>query len=147
MIRKAFRMHVNPDAHAEYERRHNPIWKELEEVLIAHGVRKYSIFLDPTTSDLFAYAEIESEERWQAIGRAGEHSVLVVAHVVRSREDEEVVRIISVRYALKHERYRYETQTHQGEASGDEADPQEGVAEGKSPRLANRHVGHSAVDG
>ena len=67
MIRKAFKMSVHPDAHAEYELRHNPIWKELEDALVAHGVRSYSIFLDPQTSDLFACAEIESEERWQAI--------------------------------------------------------------------------------
>ncbi|MXG36744.1 L-rhamnose mutarotase, partial [Escherichia coli] len=26
MIRKAFVMQVNPDAHEEYARRHNPIW-------------------------------------------------------------------------------------------------------------------------
>ena len=67
MIRKAFRMAVHPDRHEEYERRHNPIWPELEETLVAHGVRSYSIYLDPATSELFAYAEIESEERWQAI--------------------------------------------------------------------------------
>ena len=67
MIRKAFRMSVHPDQHAEYIRRHNPIWRDLEQALIDHGVRSYSIFLDPTTSDLFAYAEIESEERWAAI--------------------------------------------------------------------------------
>ena len=66
-IRKAFKMSVNPTAHTEYERRHNPIWRELEDVLLAHGVRTYSIFLDPETSALFAYAEIESEGRWQAI--------------------------------------------------------------------------------
>jgi len=66
-IRKAFKMAVNPDRHAEYERRHNPIWRELEETLVAHGVVSYSIYLDPGTSELFAYAEIESEERWQAI--------------------------------------------------------------------------------
>lgn len=30
MIRKAFVMQVNPDAHEEYARRHNPIWPELE---------------------------------------------------------------------------------------------------------------------
>ena len=69
MLRKAFKMSVHPDAHIEYERRHNPIWKELEEALATHGVRSYSIFLDPETSELFAYAEIESEERWQAIAR------------------------------------------------------------------------------
>ena len=69
MIRKAFKMSVHSDAHAEYERRHNPIWKELEEALVAHGVRSYSIFLDPQTSEIFGYAEIESEERWQSIAR------------------------------------------------------------------------------
>lgn len=69
MIRKAFKMSVNPDAHAEYERRHRPIWKELEATLIAHGVLNYSIFLDPQTSELFACAEIEGEERWQSIAR------------------------------------------------------------------------------
>ena len=67
MIRKAFKMSVHPDAHAEYERRHNPIWKELEDTLVAHGVLNYSIFLDPATSELFAYVELESEERWQSI--------------------------------------------------------------------------------
>jgi L-rhamnose mutarotase len=60
-------MWVNPDAHAEYERRHRPIWKELEDVLRDHGVRSYSIFLDAETNTLFAFAEIESEERWAAI--------------------------------------------------------------------------------
>ena len=69
MIRKAFRMSVHPGDEQEYARRHNPIWKELEEVLVRHGVRTYSIFLDPDTRDLFAYAEIESEERWQSIAR------------------------------------------------------------------------------
>ena len=66
-MRKAFRMSVHPDRHEEYIRRHNPIWRELEDTLLAHGVRNYSIYLDPQTSDLFGYAEIESEERWQAI--------------------------------------------------------------------------------
>ena len=66
-IRKAFRMSVNAGQEAEYERRHNPIWRELEDVLVGHGVRSYTIFLDPATRDLFAYAEIESEERWNAI--------------------------------------------------------------------------------
>jgi L-rhamnose mutarotase len=68
-IRKAFKMSVNADQHAEYERRHNPIWRELEETLLAHGVRTYSIFLDEQTSELFAYVELESEERWNAIAR------------------------------------------------------------------------------
>lgn len=69
MIRKAFVMQVHPDQHEEYERRHNPIWPELEAVLRAHGVHNYSIFLHPETHQLFAYAEIEDEERWAAIAR------------------------------------------------------------------------------
>jgi L-rhamnose mutarotase len=71
MIRKAFRMSVHEGQEQEYARRHNPIWVELEETLVAHGVHSYSIFLDPATRDLFAYAEIEDEERWQAIAQTG----------------------------------------------------------------------------
>ena len=67
MIRKAFRMSVHPGREAEYERRHNPIWRELEQTLIQHGVRSYSIFLDPEERDLFCYVELESEERWRAV--------------------------------------------------------------------------------
>jgi len=67
VIRKAFRMSIHPGQHAEYARRHNPIWAELADVLRSHGVHHYSIFLDPDTNDLFAYAEIESDERWAAI--------------------------------------------------------------------------------
>ena len=69
MIRKAFVMAVYPGHEAEYERRHNPIWPELEAVLKEHGVRSYSIFLHPETRQLFAYAEIEDEARWQAIAQ------------------------------------------------------------------------------
>ncbi len=53
---------MHPDRHDEYARRHNPIWPELQKVLLEHGVRSYSIYLDAETSVLFAYAEIESEE-------------------------------------------------------------------------------------
>ena len=67
MIRKAFRMSVSHGQQEEYARRHNPIWQELADALIAHGVSTYSIYLDPDSGDLFAYAEIDSEERWQAI--------------------------------------------------------------------------------
>lgn len=67
MIRKAFRMRVNPDRHAEYRRRHTPIWQRLHETLTAHGVHNYSIFLDEETSELFGYVEIEDPARWAAI--------------------------------------------------------------------------------
>ena len=41
----------------------------LEEVLRAHGVRSYSIFLDAHSSDLFAHVEFESVEQWNAIAK------------------------------------------------------------------------------
>ena len=69
MIRKAFIMTVHPGQEAEYERRHSPIWPELEAVLKSYGVTSYSIFLEPATRQLFAYAEIEDEARWQAIAQ------------------------------------------------------------------------------
>jgi L-rhamnose mutarotase len=60
-------MRVDLEHVEEYRRRHDPIWPELEEALRAHGVHRYFIFLDDRTGDLFAYAEIESEDRWQAV--------------------------------------------------------------------------------
>lgn len=67
MIRKAFRMSVNAGAAEEYERRHRPIWQDLERTLLDHGVRTYSIYLDPVALDLFAYVEIEDNDRWNAV--------------------------------------------------------------------------------
>jgi L-rhamnose mutarotase len=67
MIRKAFLMTLEAGNQAEYERRHQPIWAELQEVLKSHGVSNYSIFLHRQTEQLFAYAEIESEELWNRI--------------------------------------------------------------------------------
>jgi L-rhamnose mutarotase len=72
MIRRAFVMSVHPGREAEYEQRHSPIWPELEAVLKAHGVHNYSIFLLPATRQLFAYAEIEAEARWNAIAQTPE---------------------------------------------------------------------------
>ncbi len=69
MIRKAFVMSVLPGCEDEYERRHTPIWPELEHTLKAHGAHNYNIFLLPASRQLFAYVEIESEERWAAIAQ------------------------------------------------------------------------------
>ena len=72
MIRKAFLMKVNSDSHEEYERRHRPVWAELEAVLKSHGVSNYSIFLESETNQLFGYVEIESEELWTKIAETDE---------------------------------------------------------------------------
>ncbi|MDP0496093.1 MAG: L-rhamnose mutarotase [Verrucomicrobiota bacterium JB024] len=71
MIRKGFMLSVYPGQEEEYTRRHNPIWPELREVLKAHGVAHYSIFLNRNRHLLFGYVEIESEARWEAIAQTG----------------------------------------------------------------------------
>lgn len=81
MLRKAFVMSVNEGQVDEYERRHSPIWPELEAVLKEHGAHSacdnipcifhrrqcariqrridpaalsdYSIFVHPVTRELF----------------------------------------------------------------------------------------------
>ena len=65
-------MQLNEGAEVEYRQRHQPIWPELEAVLKAHGVHNYSIFLLAETRQLFAYAEIEDEARWNAISQTPE---------------------------------------------------------------------------
>ncbi len=67
MIRKALVMSVHPGHEAEYIRRHQPIWPELEAVLLAHGVATYSIFFQSETRQLFAYVEFEDETQWTAV--------------------------------------------------------------------------------
>jgi L-rhamnose mutarotase len=62
-------MSVHAGKEPEYERRHNPIWPELRQVLKDHGVHNYSIFLHPRTRQLFGYVEVEDEARWQAIAQ------------------------------------------------------------------------------
>ena len=67
-----------------------------------------------TFADPFAVLEQDriedGEVRWQTMGLAGGLMLVVVAHTVRDEVDVEVVRIISARPALKHERKRYENE-------------------------------------
>ncbi len=64
MIRKASIMYVYKDQYEEYKLRHDELWPEMEQELKAHGAHNYSIFLDEESGQLFAYVEIEDEERW-----------------------------------------------------------------------------------
>ena len=69
MIRKAHIFQLLPEKAAEYERRHNPIWPELEAVLKSHGAHNYSIWLHEASGQLFASVEIEDEARWNAVAQ------------------------------------------------------------------------------
>ena len=67
MIRKAFVIQAKPGKAAEYKRRHDSIWPELQQTLKLHGVSNYSIFLREQTNELFGYLEVEDEAKFQQI--------------------------------------------------------------------------------
>lgn len=69
MIRKAGVMFVSKDSYAEYEQRHTELWPEMERELKKHGAHNYSIFLEEDTGKLFAYLEVESEEKWAQMSK------------------------------------------------------------------------------
>jgi L-rhamnose mutarotase len=54
MEKFAFKMKLHPGMAAEYARRHDAIWPELETMLRDAGVSDYSIHLDEETNVLFA---------------------------------------------------------------------------------------------
>ena len=56
MIRKGFKMKLYPGMEKEYEKRHNELWPEMQQMI--------SIYLDPETLVLYGYIEIEDEELW-----------------------------------------------------------------------------------
>jgi L-rhamnose mutarotase len=68
-FRKAFVMSVNPGQEAEYQKRHSPIWPELEETLKKHGMVTYTIFLDTDTRQLFGYVEFKDQAQWDAVAQ------------------------------------------------------------------------------
>lgn len=75
----AFRMTLNPGQAEAYGQRHDAIWPELSDALIAAGVLDYRIWLDPQSHHLFAVLrrridhtldrlpETEVMQRWWAM--------------------------------------------------------------------------------
>jgi L-rhamnose mutarotase len=59
MQRVAFKMQLFPGFEAEYKKRHDELWPELQQLLKQTGIQEYSIFLDPTTLALFGVLKIE----------------------------------------------------------------------------------------
>ncbi|CAL1519359.1 L-rhamnose mutarotase [Chitinophaga sp. MM2321] len=100
MIRKAFLIQAKDGMAAEYERRHNPIWPELEEIYNRHGVHNFSIFLQKETGFLFGYLEVEDEAAYNRIGEYDickewwQHmtEVLVCEHASSTKGKEEMLR-------------------------------------------------------
>jgi|SRR5690625_1007798 len=69
MIRKASIMTVYEGKYDEYQRRHDELWPEMEKALKEHGAHNYSIFLDERNGQLFAYLEVEDEEKYDQIAQ------------------------------------------------------------------------------
>jgi L-rhamnose mutarotase len=61
MKRIAFVMQLNKGCEAEYLKRHNTIWPELQLLLKANGISEYSIFLHPKTLQLFGFLKVIDE--------------------------------------------------------------------------------------
>ena len=68
-MRVAFKMKLHPGQEAEYKRRHDALWPELEDLLRRTGIRDYSIFLDEKTLDLFGVLSIEAPARLDDLPR------------------------------------------------------------------------------
>jgi L-rhamnose mutarotase len=58
-MRVAFKMKLKPGFEAEYKKRHDEIWPELQELLKEHSISDYSIFLDRETNSLFGVLKID----------------------------------------------------------------------------------------
>ncbi|MPM68636.1 L-rhamnose mutarotase [bioreactor metagenome] len=69
MIRKGFLIQAQPGMEKEYERRHNPIWPELDAIMRAHGVLNFTTFLHEPTNQMFCYVEIEDEDKFNAMAK------------------------------------------------------------------------------
>lgn len=60
MQRVGFRMKLKKGFQAEYQKRHDELWPELEALLKSAGIRDYVIFLDEETLSLFASLSIDN---------------------------------------------------------------------------------------
>ncbi|MBL0269901.1 MAG: L-rhamnose mutarotase [Chitinophagaceae bacterium] len=67
MQRVAFKMQLFKGQEAEYKKRHDQLWPELESLLKETGIMEYSIFLDEVTGDLFGVLKISDALKLDAL--------------------------------------------------------------------------------
>jgi L-rhamnose mutarotase len=67
MQRIAFTMRLHKGFEAEYRRRHDLIWPELQTLLHESGIREYSIFLDEPTGTLFGVLQVADPQKLDAL--------------------------------------------------------------------------------
>ncbi len=91
------------------------VWFEWDEAKAKLNERKHGVRFDTAIrvfADPYALTEqdrIEGGElRWQTIGAVGGFVLLMVAHTVRDEGEDEIIRIISARKAVRKECKRYD---------------------------------------
>lgn len=70
MQRVAFTMKLFKNCEAEYKRRHDALWPELQSLLKQAGISNYSIFLDEKTGILFGYLTISDKTKLDELPHA-----------------------------------------------------------------------------
>jgi L-rhamnose mutarotase len=70
MQRHAFKMKLKPGVTAEYQKRHDEIWPELQKELRAAGISDYSIFFDEETLTLFAVQKLNDGNTASALANS-----------------------------------------------------------------------------
>ena len=60
MVRIAFKMKLHKGFEVEYQKRHDELWPELQQLLKSAGISEYSIFLDAETNILFGVLKAEN---------------------------------------------------------------------------------------
>src|ERR1700720_1834614 len=88
---------------------------EWDEAKAESNLRKHRVRFEDAMlvfADPFALVEQDRSEggelRWQTLGLVGGIVLLLVAHTVRTGEEDEIIRIISARKAVRKERKRYD---------------------------------------
>lgn len=61
---QGFKMKLYPGFAKEYEKRHNELWPEMQEMIHEYGGHNYSIFIDEETDTLFGYIEVDDPEKY-----------------------------------------------------------------------------------
>lgn len=95
MLRLAFKMKLKPGCAAEYERRHQHLWPELQTLLKGAGIFDYSIFLDSESNTLFAVQKTESTKGSQDLAK---HEIVqrwwkYMADIMETNEDNSPVTV------------------------------------------------------
>ncbi len=63
MNRVAIKMHLYKGFEEEYQKRHDILWLDLQQLLKGSGINEYSIFLDKNTNELFGFLKIEDSSK------------------------------------------------------------------------------------